>query len=190
MKTDFNFIYSYKVTNKAHAIKSNIPYWITVIIIALVVLISVLTVVIIGFNMKDSNYIAQLTVENVQLTEKSKAVTAANKELSDMTKKVKSVSEVQKVISEYRMLTKDDIDKIYGDLNPDVKIEQATYNASLFALDCTASSKESPSECAARLDKEGITAIVSYNGFKSSSKDAEGKKSEEVSFTIACMIQK
>ncbi|MEG2813266.1 MAG: hypothetical protein RSA79_01580 [Oscillospiraceae bacterium] len=186
MKADLNFYTSYRATNKQLTLKSRVTKMVSVLVIVIVGSIVFSTLVLAGINAKGKKDIKDLQAE----IESQKAVAAQielqKAALANVNKKKDAIKDVQVTKMLDRMLTKEEITKIYACLTPDTFIQGATYVKSSLNLSCTADSKDSPSLCAETLNKAGIATTVRYVGFTSEEK-TEGPP--KYKFTLECRVK-
>lgn len=184
MKTDLNFYVSYRMTNRHMAMKSKASYLITALIIVTVALIGGVTLFLVALNITDGIRITELSVEKASYALQVQKYNQINSELGKIKTKETSISNVIANIQSHRMLTNKELTAVYAVMPADVVIKQANYMNSILVMECSGTSKDSPSLAAEKLSKQGIPTTVTYTGFKS----AKAEAAETISFTVVCLL--
>lgn len=185
MKADLNFYASYRATNKQLTLRSRVTKLVAILVIIIIGAIVFATLVLAGLNAKSKKDINSLEMS----IESQKVIVAQIEkdklELASVNKKRDAIKDVQVTKMLDRMITKEEINKIYACLTADTFIEGASYLQSTMVLVCTSDSKDSPTLCAEKLNAAGIATTVGYTGFVTEEVD----KNEKRKFTLSCRLK-
>lgn len=185
MKSDLNFLVSYRMTNKHVASGHKMSYG---IIAAYIIVIAVALIFSMGFaviNMRDQQTIDKLTtqINSPEVMKRLAEIDAIEKENATIKKEVEAIKYVNANVALARMMNTEEFDTIYGALPKDVVVNSANYQNGILTLSCWCAKKASPSQTAENLDKVGVTAKIIYTGF------SEGSTDEPVKFNVVAALK-
>lgn len=180
MKSDLNFLVSYRMTNKHVAGAHKTSYGIIATWIIVIAAAAIFTMGFAIINMKDQQTIDKLTeqINSPEVMKRLAEIDAIEKENALMKKEVEAINFVDKDVALARMMTAKEFDDIYGALPKDVLVRSANYNNGVLTFNCLAAKKASPSQTAENLNKLGVSAKVIYTGFN------KGTEENPIAFNV------